>query len=220
MIKIDIYNKEFSDRVLLEDTSLVIKKGDFIVITGPSGAGKTSLLNIIGCLDFDFEGDYFVFGNKINHSNKRDMIETRRKYFSYIFQDSLINDRQSILRNVKSSLSFTSIIDNTTVGRLLADVGLNMDLNTKAAFLSGGEKQRLALARALLKDPLVILADEPTASLDVDNKNLIMNILKNINSKGVTVVMVTHDLNLIKSDFTCYHITDRKISYTRNSPLI
>lgn len=213
MIKINICKKSFSERTILENTALVVNEGDFIVITGPSGAGKTSLLNIIGCLDSDFTGDYFVFDDFIDHQNKAAMLEVRRKYFSYIFQDSLINDRQSILRNMKSSLPFTYMADCNNISTHLSDVGLYMDLNSKAAFLSGGEKQRLALARALIKNPKVILADEPTASLDSENKKRIMSILETINASGVTIVMVTHDLNLIKSDFTCYHIMDKKITY-------
>lgn len=88
MIKINICKKSFSERTILENTALVVNEGDFIVITGPSGAGKTSLLNIIGCLDSDFTGDYFVFDDFIDHQNKVAMLEVRRKYFSYIFQDS------------------------------------------------------------------------------------------------------------------------------------
>ena len=211
MIKINIRHKKFNDRILFENTAITIEQGDFIVITGPSGAGKTSLLNIIGCLDREYAGEYYIYNNEINLRSNSCMMNVRKKYFSYIFQDSLINDRQSVLRNIKSSLSFTFDVGISTVRQLLDDVGLNASIDQRAALLSGGEKQRLALARALLKKPLVILADEPTASLDAKNKLLIMNILQGINERGVTVVIVTHDIDLIKPGYSCYYIDNKKI---------
>ncbi|EED1374403.1 ABC transporter ATP-binding protein [Escherichia coli] len=197
MISLYINKKEFRDKTILSDTCIEIIEGGFYVITGPSGVGKSSLLNIIGLLDGDFDGNYIFYDKKISFSNYNSTQELRRLYFGYIFQDSLINERQDLIRNILCSVDY-SLQNNRRhlVNHFLSVVGLSSRTES-ASVLSGGEKQRLALARALIKKPKILLADEPTASLDRENKEKIMDIFKKFTNEGGTVVMVTHDLELI-----------------------
>ncbi|RAX32484.1 UNVERIFIED_CONTAM: ABC transporter ATP-binding protein [Escherichia coli] len=197
MISLYINKKEFRDKTILSDTCIEIIEGGFYVITGPSGVGKSSLLNIIGLLDGDFDGNYIFYDKKISFSNYNSTQELRRLYFGYIFQDSLINERQDLVRNILCSVDYP--LQNNRrhlVNHFLSVVGLSSRTES-ASVLSGGEKQRLALARALIKKPKILLADEPTASLDRENKEKIMDIFKKFTNEGGTVVMVTHDLELI-----------------------
>ncbi|EKN3608779.1 ABC transporter ATP-binding protein [Yersinia enterocolitica] len=207
MIKLNIKSKTFSDRALFENFNLSITEKDFIVLTGPSGAGKSTLLNIIGLLDRDYTGDYFFFDENIRVNNYSCALDIRRKYFGYVFQDSLINEQQSINRNLLCSVDFSLLPEaRQRINPVLDIVGLS-GRSGSASLLSGGEKQRLALARALIKKPHILLADEPTASLDKNNKVKVMDILKEFNHNGGTVVMITHDLGLITSDMKTINIS-------------
>lgn len=208
MININIHGKKFKDRQILLNTCIEVNNRDFIIITGPSGVGKSSLLNIIGLLDHEYDGEYFFRGKKINYKNRNDILLLRKEYFGYVFQDSLVNENQSILRNMLCAIDYEKRnelslnIDNT-----LNSVSID-NKRRSAATLSGGEKQRLALARALIKKPSILLADEPTASLDIDNKKIVMNILKEYNKNGGTVIMITHDLDLIEQNMIVYNLSN------------
>ena len=202
MIRIKIHKKPIENRTILNNRSIEIKEGSFNIITGPSGVGKSSLLNIIGLLDNAFVGEYEFFGKKVEMKDNNITTYIRRKYFGFIFQDSLINVKQNVTRNILCSVDAQNIITaREKINDILVSVGLS-NINDNVSFLSGGEKQRLALARALIKSPSILLADEPTASLDIKNKKLLMNILSEYNKLGGTVVMVTHDLELIDDNMT------------------
>ncbi|ELW9076211.1 dispersin export ABC transporter ATP-binding protein AatC [Escherichia coli] len=202
MIRIKIHKKPIENRTILNNRSIEIKEGSFNIITGPSGVGKSSLLNIIGLLDNAFVGEYEFFGKKVEIKDNNITTYIRRKYFGFIFQDSLINVKQNVIRNILCSVDAQNIITaRERINDILVSVGLS-NINDNVSFLSGGEKQRLALARALIKNPSILLADEPTASLDIKNKKLVMNILSEYNKLGGTVVMVTHDLELIDDNMT------------------
>lgn len=202
MIKLDIYEKQFKDKKILSSISVNVEKGSFHVITGPSGVGKSSLLNILGLLDSEFDGNYEFCGKNINPKDYNKTSRIRKEYFGFIFQDSLINEKQSVLRNILCSVDYPYLKSaEKNAHTMLEIVGLPMP-DMKVMNLSGGEKQRLALARALIKKPKILLADEPTASLDKNNKRIIMNILSEYNKDGGSVVMVTHDLELITSDMS------------------
>lgn len=206
MIEINISSKRFGDRLLFSDYNLSIDENEFVVLTGPSGAGKSTLLNIIGLLDHDYTGDYLFFNESVNYKSYKRTMRIRKDNFAYIFQDSLINDRQSVIRNLLCSVDYTQLpYAKVRIEDTLHLVGLPHH-NGLASLLSGGEKQRLALARALIKDPKILLADEPTASLDAENKIKVMNILRDFNSNGGTVVMITHDLGLITSDMRIINV--------------
>ncbi|EEW7209310.1 dispersin export ABC transporter ATP-binding protein AatC [Escherichia coli] len=202
MIRIKIHKKPIENRTILNNRTIDIKEGSFNIITGPSGVGKSSLLNIIGLLDNAFIGEYEFFGKKVEVKDNNITTYIRRKYFGFIFQDSLINAKQNVTRNILCSVDAQNIITaRERINDILVSVGLS-NINDNVSFLSGGEKQRLALARALIKSPSILLADEPTASLDIKNKKLVMNILSEYNKLGGTVVMVTHDLELIDDNMT------------------
>ena len=202
MIRIKIHKKPIENRTILNNRTIEIKEGSFNIITGPSGVGKSSLLNIIGLLDNAFVGEYEFFGKKVEMKDNNITTYIRRKYFGFIFQDSLINVKQNVTRNILCSVDAQNIITaRERINDILVSVGLS-NINDNVSFLSGGEKQRLALARALIKSPSILLADEPTASLDIKNKKLVMNILSEYNKLGGTVVMVTHDLELIDDNMT------------------
>ncbi|EEW4993062.1 dispersin export ABC transporter ATP-binding protein AatC [Escherichia coli] len=202
MLRIKIHKKPIENRTILNNRIIEIKEGSFNIITGPSGVGKSSLLNIIGLLDNAFVGEYEFFGKKVDIKDNNITTYIRRKYFGFIFQDSLINVKQNVTRNILCSVDSQNIITaRERINDILVSVGLS-NINNNVSFLSGGEKQRLALARALIKNPSILLADEPTASLDIKNKKLVMNILSEYNKLGGTVVMVTHDLELIDDNMT------------------
>ncbi|EMZ5229031.1 ABC transporter ATP-binding protein [Escherichia coli] len=202
MIKLNIKKKIFSGRVVISNLSIDIQNNDFIIITGASGVGKSTLLNIIGLIDTSYHGRYILDGIDVSKINHKNQLYLRGGYFGYIFQDSLINEKQTVLRNIlsvielKKQSEYSHVILNE-----LKKVGLhNISPETSASLLSGGEKQRIALARALIKKPKILLADEPTASLDNDNKEKVMNIILNYYKRGGTVVMITHDTNIITTD--------------------
>lgn len=206
MINISIRSKFFSERLILKDININLIPGDFLVLTGPSGSGKSTLLNIIGMLDTEFDGEYIIDNSIIDLNNPVNTTFLRKKYFGYVFQNSLINEKQSITRNIISSVDYNKKKEmQTRVIKTLNMVGLH-DINRPTPVLSGGEKQRLALARAIIKEPEILLADEPTASLDEKNKIKIINILKDFSISGGIVVMVTHDLELISPNMTVLKI--------------
>lgn len=208
MIRLRIDNKNFDERILFSNFKFTAERGDFIILTGPSGAGKSTLLNIIGLLDQDYDGEYFFLEESVSQTNLSHALDIRRDYFGYVFQNSLINEQQSIIRNLLCSVNFSQ---QARAKELAPDV-LNMvgiEYSKKAAsLLSGGEKQRLALARALIKEPVVLLADEPTASLDHNNKARVMEILRGFNQRSGTVIMITHDTGLIKKEMKVIEINN------------
>ncbi|EFH0949957.1 ABC transporter ATP-binding protein [Escherichia coli] len=208
MIKLKINRKPIEHRTILDNKNIEIEEGSFNIITGPSGVGKSSLLNIIGLLDNAFMGDYIFFDKKVDIKDNNLTTYIRRKHFGFVFQDSLINVKQNVLRNLLSSVDYQNIKNaRRKANSILTTVGL-IDINDDVSFLSGGEKQRLALARALIKNPNILLADEPTASLDIQNKKLVMSILSEYNKNGGTVVMVTHDLELINENMNLIQLSN------------
>lgn len=208
MIKLKINRKPIEHRTILDNKNIEIEEGSFNIITGPSGVGKSSLLNIIGLLDNAFVGDYIFFDKKVDIKDNNLTTYIRRKHFGFVFQDSLINVKQNVLRNLLSSVDYQNIKNaRRKANSILTTVGLT-DINDDVSFLSGGEKQRLALARALIKNPNILLADEPTASLDIQNKKLVMSILSEYNKNGGTVVMVTHDLELINENMNLIQLSN------------
>ncbi|EEH8383491.1 ABC transporter ATP-binding protein [Salmonella enterica subsp. enterica serovar Montevideo] len=206
MIRLRIDNKNFDEKILFNDFNFTVERGDFIILTGPSGAGKSTLLNIVGLLDQDYDGEYSFLNESVSRTNLSRAFEIRRDYFGYVFQNSLINEQQSIIRNLLCSVNFSRQSRAKAIApSILNMVGIEYR-NKPAALLSGGEKQRLALARALIKEPVVLLADEPTASLDYNNKARVMEIIRDFNKRGGTVIMITHDTGLITEEMKVIEI--------------
>ncbi|BDP68815.1 ABC transporter (plasmid) [Enterococcus faecium] len=173
-----------------------ISEKDFIIVTGKSGSGKTTLLNNLSLIDKQYTGNLFYFEKKVS---KHDIQRLRRNHISYLFQNYALLENQTVQYNFELAKKFNSNISNDHIYNLLTDFSLPKDiLKEKIFLLSGGEQQRIALIRNMLKPFDILFADEPTGNLDKENSTFIMNFLKNLTEKEKkAVVLVTHDLNVL-----------------------
>ena len=175
-----------------------IGQGDFLAIMGPSGSGKSSLMNILGCLDRPTSGEYLLEGEDVAKLDKDRLARIRNQKIGFVFQSFNLLSRTTALENVELPLYYSTVAESQNMtGRALAAleaVGLKDRAHHKTNQLSGGEQQRVAIARALLNNPTLILADEPTGNLDSRTSSEVMNIFKSLNEeKGITMIMVTHE---------------------------
>lgn len=195
-----IYKLGDVDVMALQGVSLEIKKGEFVSLLGKSGSGKSTCLNLIGCLDYPSKGLISLDGHDIANLNESDLAVIRGKKIGFIFQTFNLIPSLNALENVMLPMVFQGVEESKRQKRAkelleLVDMAHRLDHNPNK--LSGGERQRVAIARALVNDPEMILADEPTGNLDSKTGVVVMNILKELNSKhGKTIVMVTHDQQL------------------------
>jgi putative ABC transport system ATP-binding protein len=192
-----IYQTQTLETVALHQISLYVKQGEFVSVMGPSGSGKSTLLNIIGLLDQPTAGKVRLNELETHHFNDRLLAETRNQILGFIFQKfHLINDLQ-VLDNVELPLLYRKGVSASTRRQMareaLERVGLSARMKHFPAQLSGGQQQRVAIARAIVGKPRILLADEPTGNLDSHMSDEIMDILRQLNQEGTTVVMVTHD---------------------------
>ena len=180
----------------LRGVSFYIDKGEFVAIMGPSGSGKSTLMHIIGCLDQPTEGSFVIRGKDVSKLNDDRLAEIRNKSIGFVFQQYNLLSRTSILHNVEIPLIYAGLKSKQRrklAMQALESVGLSDRLKHKPNEISGGEKQRAAIARALVNDPLIILADEPTGNLDTKTGEEIMKIFYKLHQQGNTVIMVTHE---------------------------
>lgn len=221
MINIKKINKYFNkektnENHVIEDLDFKLGKNEYVSIMGKSGAGKTTLLNIIGCLETFDSGEYIFDNIDISKRKENDLADIRAKKISYIFQDYMLIDNDSIINNVEVPLYFDNRYKYSQykdlAKKVLDKVGLNyLDYNMKTSFLSGGEKQRVAIARALVNEPLLILADEPTGAVDSVTSEKILNIFDEIVESGISIIVVTHDINVAKRTNKIYKMSDGKL---------
>ncbi|MDK9858336.1 ABC transporter ATP-binding protein [Staphylococcus equorum] len=191
MIKLNHINKSFDGKVIFENFSVGIESGDFVIIRGASGKGKSSLLNIIGLLEAPDSGE--VLYNGVVVKNEKTKLIYKRKDISYVYQNYGLLENETILKNLTLPLN-VSKKEITKLKSVMKKVGLqDLSLKTKIYTCSGGEQQRIAIARAILKEPKLIIADEPTGNLDRDNSDNVINIFKALNKQGITIIMATHD---------------------------
>ena len=180
----------------LKDFDLTVKRGEFIMIMGPSGCGKTTLLNIIGLLDRSTSGEYLLNGENVSNISSRRQAHIRAKKIGFIFQNFNLIQDLSILENVALPLVYTNQ-PRTVRLKNASDALRQFHLQEREYYLpyqlSGGQQQRAAIARAIVSDPEIILADEPTGNLDSRSSNIVMEELKNIHERGNTIIMVTHN---------------------------
>lgn len=185
---------------ILKNINLTVKKGEFVAIIGASGSGKSTLMNIIGALDRQTSGEYFLDGIDISKINDNDLSEIRNKKIGFVFQSSNLIARTNSLQNVELPMLYYGKDRKTRISRakeLLQLVGMEDRINHLPNELSGGQKQRVAIARALANDPDIILADEPTGALDSETGRLIMNIFHKIHeTQGRTIILITHEMKL------------------------
>ena len=195
MIEVKSLTKSFGDNTVFKDLSFKIDDGEFVVFSGKSGCGKTTMLNLIGGIDTPDSGEILVDGADITKQKNR--IEYFRSKVSFLFQNFALIDNKTVEENLNMVKKKTHT--DTTIEQALESVGIKDKLKAKVYTLSGGEQQRVALARIMIKKCDIILADEPTGSLDKENAQGVMEILKKLNEQGKTVILVTHDEELKKT---------------------
>ncbi|EKE21473.1 MAG: hypothetical protein ACD_7C00223G0004 [uncultured bacterium] len=184
----------------LKGISFKINKGEFVSIIGPSGSGKSTLMHILGALDSPTDGTYFLDGAEVSKLDDDELSDLRRNKIGFVFQSFNLLPRTSVMRNVMMPLIYSGI-DRTKreekARECLRYAGMDEDKFCNLSNqLSGGQMQRVAIARALINDPAIILADEPTGNLDTKTSHLVMNALKELNDKGHTVVLITHEMEV------------------------
>ena len=203
IMTVDNINKTYKNGSLelqvLKNISFKVDKGEFLAIMGSSGSGKSTMMNILGCLDNQYEGRYILDGIDISKSTENELSEIRNKKIGFIFQSFNLLPRLTALENVELPLVYSSIPKeerHKRANELLEMVGLKDRTHHRPNELSGGQRQRVAIARALVNDPSIILADEPTGNLDSKSEAEIIEILQKLNKMGKTIVIVTHEPNI------------------------
>ena len=194
----------------LRGVTMNIQRSDFVAIMGKSGSGKSTFMNIIGCLDVPTKGEYRIDEVDVGKMNKDQLANLRNRKIGFVFQSFNLLSRTSALENVELPLMYNNKVNSREMRErainALQSVGLEKRSHHFPSQLSGGEQQRVAIARALVNDPVVILADEPTGNLDTRTSVEVMSIFQQLNTKGITVIIVTHE-----PDIACY--TNRNISF-------
>jgi putative ABC transport system ATP-binding protein len=207
------YQMGLLDVRALRGIDLKIYKGDFVSIVGPSGSGKSTLMHIIGALDLPSSGEIYI--DKVNLTNytENDLARIRGRKIGFVFQEFNLIPTLSALENVRLPILFQDVADDKTCfcEKILENVGLKDRMYHKPTELSGGQQQRVAIARALANDPDIILADEPTGALDSKSSKEILDLLCELNKKGKTVILITHDKNVAIRTKRQIKINDGKI---------
>jgi len=209
-----IYQMEGVSVTALISASLQIQAGEFVSIMGPSGSGKSTLMHLIGCLDTPTTGKVFIEGEDVSGLSEEALAKIRNQKIGFVFQSFNLLPRTSALTNVTLPLFYAgkNAAESETLAReALIKVGLEKRMAHFPNQLSGGEQQRIAIARALVNKPLIILADEPTGSLDTKTGETIMNIFRQLNQKGQTVVIVTHEIAIARQARRIIKIKDGEI---------
>ena len=224
MININSITKEYimgdNKLLALNSVDISIKEGEFVSIMGSSGSGKSTLMNIIGCLDVPSSGEYFFRDNNISSYNSNMLAELRNKDIGFIFQNFNLLPRLNALENVILPLLYSgkSSKERTNLAlEALENVGLKDRIHHRPNQLSGGQQQRVSIARAIAGKPKLILADEPTGALDSNTSLEIMRILNNLNSNGITIVLVTHEDDIASYGSRIIKMKDGKIIEDKNN---
>jgi putative ABC transport system ATP-binding protein len=202
---------------VLNGLTFKVEKGEFAAIMAPSGTGKTTLLNILGCLMKVSSGSYLFEGIDIETLNDDNLSEIRNKEIGFVFQTFNLLERTSSLDNVLLPLIYANTYPADAKQRaiqLLESVGLGERIYYKPSELSGGQQQRVAIARALINDPSIILADEPTGNLDSESSKEVMNIFKTLHRQGRTIVVVTHNINIARNAARIIFLKDGRVEKT------
>ncbi|MGB9696728.1 MAG: ABC transporter ATP-binding protein [Ignavibacteria bacterium] len=198
----------------LQGVNLDIAKNEYVAIMGPSGSGKSTLMNIIGCLDTPTSGTYILNGRDVHEMDDNELAEIRNKEIGFVFQTFNLLSRSDALHNVELPLIYSGVPKNERIQRAreaLESVGLGDRIRHKPNELSGGQRQRVAVARALINKPSILLADEPTGNLDTKTGEEIMMLFEELNQKGNTIIIVTHEESIARHARRIVKIRDGKI---------
>jgi len=198
----------------LRGVSFSIEEGEFVSIMGPSGSGKSTLMNIVGCLDTPSEGTYLLKDRNVGNLDEEQLAGIRNEEIGFVFQKFQLLPRSSALENVALPLKYASVKQSERLIRaeeVLDKVGLTNRLTHKPTELSGGEQQRVAIARALVNSPSILFADEPTGNLDSKTGEQVLEIFKDLNKRGQTIVVITHEREVAKQSQRTITIKDGEI---------
>ncbi len=210
-----IYGLGDATTIAVDDVDLSINKGEFVAIMGPSGSGKSTLMNIIGLLDTPSYGNYELDSNPVSGLSSNTRAKIRRDKIGFVFQSFNLLPRMRVIENVALPLLYSGV-DHVEGLEKASAVLESLDMQNREYYhlnqLSGGQLQRVAIARALVNDPSIVLADEPTGNLDSKNGEIIMELLKKLNEKGNTIIMVTHDIKLTKYAGRIINMNDGKVA--------
>ena len=196
------YRMGEEEQIVLKDINLTVCKGEFLSILGPSGSGKSTMMNIIGCLDTPTSGTYVLAGRNISNQSEKQLARIRNKEIGFIFQSFQLLPRLSSRENVELPLIYGKVPPaerHKRAEEMLMKVGLADKMDYRPNQLSGGQQQRVAIARALSTHPEILLADEPTGALDQKTGKQVMELFKELNEEGNTIIMITHDRNIAKN---------------------
>lgn len=207
-----IYRRGSEEIYALKDVDFSVNQGEFVSIIGPSGSGKTALLNVLGCLDTPTSGSLQLNGTEIRGLKESDLVKLRRDNIGFVFQQFYLMPTLTAKENIELPLLFSRKDgNNNKIDRVLDMVGLSDRGDHLPSQLSGGEMQRVAIGRALINDPKIILADEPTGNLDSVTSQMIFELFQKLNRQGMTMIIVTHNLDLAKKAQKMYTLRDGQI---------
>ena len=206
---------------VLKEIDFKVEKGEFVAIVGPSGSGKSTLMNILGLLDTPDSGDYELLGSEVSSLSARELARTRNSTIGFVFQQFHLLPRTTAAENVELPLVYSDSNKSGGGSRkkaidALCRVGLEDRLTHYPGELSGGQQQRVAIARALVNDPDVILADEPTGNLDQESGSQVMELFRDLNDSGSTILFITHDPKLASQASRVVRIDDGRLSAALN----
>lgn len=211
---IKIYGEDYEKKIALNNICLEIKDGEFVAVTGPSGSGKSTLLNIIGCMDISTKGRYYLDDTDITLKTKSQIEDIRKEKIGFVFQHFALMDYYTAYENIELPLIIKNIKRSERkrlVNEQLKLLGIEEVKDHIPSKMSGGQRQRVAIARALVSGCNILLADEPTGALDQATGREVMELLKEINKRGTTVIIVTHDINIANQTERIIEICDGKI---------
>lgn len=219
MLSLTNINKEYkmgeNSLHVLKNVSLEIKKGEFVSILGASGSGKSTLMNIIGCMDIADSGEYFIDKQNVTLCTELQLAALRNQKIGFIFQKYHLLPQYTVLQNVMMPLLVRGLDSKSAlpIAQLsIEQVGLDARLSHRPCELSGGQQQRVAIARALVTQPALLLADEPTGALDSATGKEILQLFKQLNENGNTIIQITHDANVAAQAKRTVHLDDGKIA--------
>lgn len=198
LIKINNLNKEFGKVKALNNINLSVYEGEWLAIMGPSGSGKSTLLNILSLMDTPSSGEYILDNENLEQMDEEQKITLRREKIGLVFQQFHLIPYLNALENVMLSQYYHSSVDEEDAKMVLEKVGLSHRLTHLPSQLSGGEQQRVCIARALINNPELLLADEPTGNLDEANEQIVLQTLQKLKNEGKTIVLITHNPDLAK----------------------